>query len=46
VLLAMREASRRWAELLRQIVEVDPLHCPASGAEMRIVAFTTQLSAP
>jgi hypothetical protein len=27
--LALREARRRWAELLRQIYEVDPLrHCP------------------
>ena len=40
--LALREARRRWAELLRQIFEVDPLRCPACGAEMRIVAFITQ----
>ena len=40
--LALREARRRWAELLRQIYEVDPLRCPACGAEMRIVAFITQ----
>jgi hypothetical protein len=40
--LALREARRRWAELLRQIFEVDPLRCPACGSEMRIVAFITQ----
>ncbi|HEX9565129.1 MAG TPA: hypothetical protein VF981_14195 [Gemmatimonadaceae bacterium] len=40
--LALREARRRWAELLRQIFEVDPLRCPACGGEMRIVAFITQ----
>jgi hypothetical protein len=40
--LALREARRRWAELLRQIFEVDPLRCPACGAEMRIVACITQ----
>jgi hypothetical protein len=40
--LALRESRRRWAELLRQIFEVDPLRCPSCGAEMRIVAFITQ----
>jgi hypothetical protein len=40
--LPRREARRRWAELLRQIFEVDPLRCPSCGAEMRIVAFITQ----
>lgn len=40
--LPLREARRRWAELLRQIFEVDPLRCPACGAAMRIVAFITQ----
>jgi hypothetical protein len=39
--LPLREARRRWAELLRQIFEVDPLRCPKCGAEMRIVAFIT-----
>lgn len=28
--LPLREARRRWAELLRQIFEVDPLRCPMS----------------
>jgi hypothetical protein len=40
--LPLREARRRWAELLRQIFEVDPLRCPRCGAAMRIVAFITQ----
>jgi hypothetical protein len=40
--LPLREARRRWAELLRQIFEVDPLRCPQCGSEMRIVAFITQ----
>ncbi len=40
--LPLREARRRWAELLRQIFEVDPLRCPQCGAAMRIVAFITQ----
>ena len=40
--LALREARRRWAELLRQIFEVDPLRCPECGAEMRIVACISE----
>ena len=40
--LALREARHRWAELLRQIFEVDPLRCPDCRAGMRIVAFITQ----
>ncbi len=44
--LALREARRRWAELLRQIFEVDPLRCPHCGAEMRIVAFITAARHP
>jgi hypothetical protein len=39
---AIREAKRRWAELLRKILEVDPLACPRCGQEMRIVAFITE----
>jgi hypothetical protein len=38
----LREARRRWAELLRRIFEVDPLACPRCGTEMRIVAFITE----
>ncbi len=39
---ALREARRRWAELLRRIFEVDPLACPRCGQTMRIVAFITE----
>jgi len=42
--LAPAEAARRWAALLQQIFEVDPLACPACHATMRIVAFITQPS--
>jgi len=42
--LAPTEASRRWATLLQQIFEVDPLACPACHGAMRIVAFITQAS--
>ncbi len=37
-------ASRRWAALLQQIFEVDPLACPTCHRAMRIVAFITQTS--
>ena len=40
--LPLREARRRWAELLRRIYEVDPLTCPACGGAMRILAFITE----
>ena len=37
-----RHAARyRWAELLRRIVEVDPLACPRCRSPMRIVAVLT-----
>ena len=42
--LAPTEASRRWAALLQQIFEVDPLACPTFRGAMRIVAFITQTS--
>ena len=42
--LAPSEASRRWAALLQQIFEVDPLACPVGHGAMRIVAFITQTS--
>ena len=38
---AVREARRRWAELLRRLFEVEPLACPRCGGAMRIVAFIT-----
>jgi hypothetical protein len=40
--LAPTDAARRWAALLRQIFEVDPLVCPRCAGPMRIVAFITQ----
>ncbi len=42
--LAPTEATRRWAALLQQIFEVDPLACPSCHGAMRIVAFITQTS--
>ena len=42
--LAPTEASRRWATLLQQIFEVDPLVCPSCHGAMRIVACITQTS--
>jgi hypothetical protein len=38
----VREAKRRWAELLTRIFEVNPLACPRCGEEMHIVAFITE----
>jgi hypothetical protein len=35
---SLRAARFRWAELLRRIVEVDPLACPRFRGLMRIVA--------
>jgi len=35
------ERRRSWARLMRKILEVDPLHCPKCGSEMRIVAVIT-----
>ena len=40
--LAPTEATRRWAALLRQVFEVDPLVCPHCAGPMRIVACITQ----
>ncbi len=42
--LAPTEASRRWAALLQQIFEIDPLACPTCHGPMRVVAFITQAS--
>ncbi|MCA2992512.1 transposase, partial [Gemmatimonas sp.] len=42
--LAPTEASRRWATLLQQMFEVDPLACPTCHGAMRIVAIITQTS--
>jgi hypothetical protein len=40
--VAPTEATRRWAALLQQIFEVDPLACPTCQGAMRIVACITQ----
>ena len=40
--LAPTEAARRWAALLQQIFEVDPMACPQCAGPMRIVACITQ----
>ncbi|MBK9409749.1 MAG: transposase [Gemmatimonadetes bacterium] len=42
--LAPTEVARRWALLLQQIFEVDPLACPTCRGAMRVVAFITQSS--
>jgi hypothetical protein len=42
--LAPSEATRRWAALLQQMFEVDPLACPTCHGAMRIVAIITQTS--
>jgi hypothetical protein len=42
--VAPAEATRRWAVLLQQIFEVDPLACPTCRGAMRIVACITQPS--
>jgi len=39
--LALTEATRRWATLLQQIFEVDPLACPSCHGVMRLVACIT-----
>ena len=41
---APTEATRRWAALLQQIFEVDPLACPTGRGSMRIIACITQAS--
>ena len=42
--LAPTEAARRWATLLQQVFEVDPLACPTCRGPMRIIACITQAS--
>lgn len=42
--LALTEASRRWATLLQQNFEVDPLACPTCRGPMRIIACITHAS--
>jgi hypothetical protein len=39
VATSSRSLSRRWAELLYRVYEVDPLDCPRCGSRMKILAF-------
>ena len=34
-----KEARKRWAALIKQVYEVDPLLCPKCGGEMKIISF-------
>jgi hypothetical protein len=34
-----KEARKRWAALIKQVYEVDPLRCSQCGGEMKIIAF-------
>jgi len=43
--LAPPEATRRWAALLQQIVEVDPLACPTCHGTMLFVWGATEMNA-
>jgi hypothetical protein len=33
-------ARKRWAALIKQVYETDPLLCPKCGGEMKIISFT------
>ena len=37
-----RALRRSWAQLIKRIYEVDPLVCPSSGSEMKVIAFITE----
>jgi len=34
-----KEARKRWAALIKQVYEVDPLVCPKCGGQMKIISF-------
>ena len=34
-----REARKRWAALIKQVYEINPLACPKCSSEMKIIAF-------
>jgi len=34
-----REYRKKWAQLIRQVFEVDPLRCPICNSEMRIISY-------
>ncbi len=35
----LREARRRWAELLRRIFEIEPLACPRCGQTISLITY-------
>ena len=41
----VKERRRRWANLIRQVFEVDPLQC-ACGGRLKIVSFITTAQQP
>lgn len=41
-----REARKRWAALIKQVYETDPLSCPKCRSEMKIIAFIACLPKP
>jgi hypothetical protein len=34
-----KQCRQRWAALIKQVYEIDPLICPQCGGTMRIIAF-------
>ncbi len=34
-----KEARKRWAALIKQVYEIDPLVCPKCYGQMKIIAF-------
>ena len=34
-----KTARKRWAALIKQVYETDPLRCPKCGGEMKIISF-------
>ena len=34
-----KQARRRWAALIKQVYEVDPLVCPMCGGQLKIISF-------
>ena len=34
-----KEARKRWAALIKQVYEADPLLCPKCGAQMKMISF-------
>ena len=34
-----KEARKRWAALIKQVYEIDPLSCPNCGGEMKVISF-------